>query len=319
MFTAVADGQLVIDGPSSGEGGVFTALVSATGVVTSVGPFNSFDGRFPDQATVPKIGPRMVLTPPSAGPLAPTTAEVSPPSFLQSVEIAYGSTGEMHFIFEFVWADVKNPPDAPPLPDSVLGTIEQPEVIDVQSGAATQAFTHQFDPDFLDNQPGNPQPADVDPHVQRSAHQSVCIGRRTGPEPGDNAIREGPQVTGNFVSPRSTVSVPPPSVPPEPRPRAQPLEPALSPEFVPIGRSTRPTIFEPRFGEIRPLDFDQIERILYGPVHVVDGKVEWENARGGWPREWLGERTRRLDRADSQGNCPRRLGRGTEISNPFAD
>ena len=65
----------------------------------------------------------------------------------------------------------------------------------------------------------------------------------------------------------------------------------MSPEFVPIGRSTRPTIFEPRFGEIRPLDFDQIERILYGPVHVVDGKVEWENARGGWPREWVGERT----------------------------
>jgi hypothetical protein len=60
---------------------------------------------------------------------------------------------------------------------------------------------------------------------------------------------------------------------------------------LPIARTTRPTNLETRFGEIRPIDFDQIERVLYGPVHVVDGKVEWEIAEGGWPREWVGERT----------------------------
>jgi hypothetical protein len=60
---------------------------------------------------------------------------------------------------------------------------------------------------------------------------------------------------------------------------------------LPIARTTRPTNLETRFGEIRPIDFDQIERVLYGPVQVVDGKVEWEIAEGGWPREWVGERT----------------------------
>jgi hypothetical protein len=289
VFTAVAAGQLVIDGPNVGEGGAFTMLMSDTGVVTSVGPFNSFDGRFPDQPTVPKVGPRMILTPPSIGPLAATTAEVTSPNFIQNIEIAFGSMGESHFIFEIVWADVRNRPGDAPLPDSVQGTVDNPEVVDLPSGADTRTFTHQFSPAFLATNPAIPNlPTFIrmfnDPAINLFASVgNVDLNQST------TQLGLDPEVTGNFVSPRFVAGV----VHVDPRPnfrsQAQPIEPA--PIAVPPGtdHTARAGDADAPIGEIRPLDSEQQEVIRYGPVKLDEhGKWVWEV---GWPKVWTGERT----------------------------
>jgi hypothetical protein len=295
IFTAVAAGQLVIDGPGSGAGGVFTALVSDTGVVTSVGTFSSYDGRFPNQASVPKIGPRMILTPPSSGPSAATTAEVTPPAFMQQIEIAYGSTGESHFIFQFVWADVKNPPDAPPLPDSVPGTVELPEVFDLQSAGATQIFTHQFAPVFLTANPTFPDlPTSIrmfnDPAINLfAAGGDLDLNQAT------TQVGADPEVTGNFVTARFVAGVTVDPLPPvNPRTLASPIETGPVTEFSVLDRPTRRAAFSPAFVKLRVLDYRQGEVIRYGPVELdKDGELQWlESARGlGWPHVWTEGRT----------------------------
>ena len=142
------------------------------------------------------------------------------------------------------------------------GRSKQPEVIDVQSGAATQVFTHEFHPDFLTTNPAFPNLPTLirmfnDPLINLFASGGKLDLNQMTTQLG--RVRK-PRAISSRRDPRSACR--PHRCLPSRDPETQPLEPALSPEFVPIGRSTRPTIFEPRFGEIRPLDFDQIEQFF---------------------------------------------------------
>jgi hypothetical protein len=281
VFTAAAEGQLAIDGPN---GGVLTTLVSATGVVSSVGQFASFDGRFPDQPSVPKVGPRMVLTPPSLGRFAATSAEVTPPEFLQQIEVAYGSQGEVHFIFEFVWADVRNPPGMPALPASVQGTIDQSELFDLASPSATQQFAHSFAPVFLATNSAFPNLPTLiqmynDPAINLYALDgSLNLNQTT------SQLGVEPELSGNFVSPQFVASVELPPPPASSPAVAQQLEAAPAPAFTPVFHSTRRAQFVSSFSEIRELQFRQLEIIHYGPIDA-DGKWEAE------PQVWTQGRT----------------------------
>lgn len=156
VFTAVAAGELTIDTdqPDSAVGSITTKLTSATGTVTSVEGYTTYDGRIAPTAANPlaetdKIGPHLVLDAPSEIDTAATTGLVLSPEFEQRVTIVAGSRGENNLVLELEWADVEFPRDGGPSLTGVDGTNPNPDVMLVPESVdaiAPQALTQSSVP-----------------------------------------------------------------------------------------------------------------------------------------------------------------------------
>ncbi len=303
VFTAVAAGSLDINTTASTDLVANGVLGGGQGVVTDVSGYLSYDDRDGfttgvtdiTAGTVSKEGALLRVTPPDTLASAPTTRlVVSDNSFTQSVELEIGRPRETNFILQIVWADRELPGDPPGGVTRVPG---QEPIEGVYIDATTQAFTHAFNPQFLNVENATrdygPQPLVVtsldlptdivvlnDPRINlfseggsQNLNRSVTPTASASPQRSDNFVLATTQTILILQDQLGTVESPIIFAPPGPvaiaTPAAEPL-----PQQAFAGRAVVATqeLVQIEYGPL-----DEAEYFRTGEVVIIQGEVEeWE-------------------------------------------